>query len=127
MERCEKQRKSIDPLNHYLAAYTRTVKDKVNDMYNRKEILKRNMAVDDKSLRENSGYFEIKKKQENIIVQHEEKVHALKDKIQSRLLEVKEEIKSAKSKYRAVSQKIIDYGNLSILKQIDEKSTVNVN
>ncbi len=70
MERCEKQRKSIDPLNHYLAAYTRTVKDKVNDMYNRKEILKRNMAVDDKSLRENSGYFEIKKKQENIIVQH---------------------------------------------------------
>jgi hypothetical protein len=51
MERCEKQRKSSDILSHYISGMAKSIKDKVNEMHAKKEAFKKNLVVDDKSLR----------------------------------------------------------------------------
>lgn len=71
MERSSVQKKAGNTLMKNYKFNIDQLHDKLKDVMNSKEYLKSKFQIDDKSLRENSGFFESRKKNENSVALYE--------------------------------------------------------
>lgn len=101
--------------------------DKLRDTAKLKDNLKTKFSIDDKSLRENSGFFESKKKNENSVSLYEGQLKHLKDKVDSYFAKLRQQIHHCKAKFRAADEKAIDFGKQKYKERITEINNYNKN
>ena len=125
-ERCNNQKKSFYPLSHVIRGDYSRLNDKMEQFrVVRKQVSQQVLPFDDKSLRENSSFFDSKRKSEALLQAVEKDFAHFKEHIEHKRVTMKEDVRGWKARFKDIEMKQMEFANSSCFSDIEQRLASN--